>query len=200
MGSVNLSIFRLVALMLGSQWNGCITVKKCNPFTVMPSQYWDVHNICDIIYIISHHLLSETVLSQLCSFTRNSFLFYYIYKTVMHLFYFYTIKRVCACASVRFQSSELSRTHEGRKLSGLSRNSVMWHKAPGNVNLPSGAQNSRRHLWSELNEVTFALLYKTKLDSSSLTVWNTSSSDFFFLFAFIWSDNYMFLFYCLLYV
>lgn len=103
-----------------------------------------------------------TVLSQLCSFTRNSFLFCYIYKTVMHLFYFYTIKRVCACASVRFQSSELSRTHEGRKLSGLSRNSVMWHKAPGNVNLPSGAQNSRRHLWSELNEVTFALLYKKK--------------------------------------
>lgn len=119
----NLSVFRLVALMLGSQWNGCITVKKCNPFTVMPSRYWEIHNICDIIYIISHHLLSETftVLSRLCSFTRNSVLFRYIYKTVIHLFYFYTIKCVCVCAraSVRFQSSELSRTHEGRKLRAL---------------------------------------------------------------------------------
>lgn len=63
----------------------------------MPSQYWEIHNICDIIYIISNHLLSETftVLSRLCSFTRNSVLFCYIYKTVIHLFYFYTIKCVC---------------------------------------------------------------------------------------------------------
>lgn len=97
-----ISVFRLVALMLGSQWNGCITVKKCNAFTVMPSQYWEIHNICDIIYIISNHLLSETftVLSRLCSFTRNSVLFCYIYKTVIHLFYFYTIKCVCVCTIV----------------------------------------------------------------------------------------------------
>lgn len=111
------------------------------------------------VNMFSHDLLWETftALSWLCSFTRNCFV---IFISLWCICFSFIRVSVCVCFSVL----RLSKTRyftETRKLSGLSRKHVMWHGTPGNVNLPLGAQSSaRHHLWSEVNEVAFVLLYK----------------------------------------